>query len=204
MFENVLQRIIVMSEKTNRKGIIVDIAQGLFSRFGFLKTTIDEIAKAARMGKASLYHYFRNKEDIFREVINKESKILSSKIREAVNKEETPQEKIKAFIITRMKYLNELVNIYAALKDEYLTHYAFIEKARENNHREEIDIVTAILKEGITRNVFEVQDVELTSFAIISALKGLEYPWTLKIPLPELESNLNKLLEILFNGIVKK
>ncbi|MCK5242803.1 TetR/AcrR family transcriptional regulator [bacterium] len=193
-----------MPEKTNRKGIIVDIAQGLFSRFGFLKTTIDEIAKAARMGKASLYHYFRNKEDIFREVINKESKVLSNKIREAVDKEETPQEKIKAFIITRMKYLKELVNIYAALKDEYLTHYAFIEKARENNYKEEIETVKAILDEGIAKKIFIAPDVELTSFAIISALKGLEYPWTIKIPVPELEDNLNKLLEILFNGIVKK
>ncbi len=189
---------------SNRKGIIVDIAQELFSRFGFLKTTIDEIAKAARMGKASLYHYFRNKEDIFREVINKESEILSSKIREAVNKEETPQGKIKAFIITRMKYLNELVNIYAALKDEYLTHYAFIEKARENNYKEEIETVKAILDEGIAKKIFIAPDVELTSFAIISALKGLEYPWTMKIPVPELEDNLNKLLEILFDGIVKK
>ncbi len=193
-----------MPERTNRKGIIVDIAQELFSRFGFLKTTIDEIAKAARMGKASLYHYFRNKEDIFREVINKESEILSSKIREAVNKEETPQGKIKAFIITRMKYLSELVNIYAALKDEYLTHYAFIEKARENNYKEEIETVKAILDEGIATKIFIAPDVELTSFAIISALKGLEYPWTMKIPVPELEDNLNKLLEILFNGIVKK
>ena len=189
---------------TNRKGIIVDIAQELFSRFGFLKTTIDEIAKAARMGKASLYHYFRNKEDIFREVINKESKVLSSKIREAVDKEETPQGKIRAFIITRMKYLNELVNIYAALKDEYLTHYAFIEKARENNYWEEIETIKAILDEGIAKKIFIAPDVELTSFAIISALKGLEYPWTMKIPVPELENNLNKLLEILFNGIVKK
>ena len=193
-----------MKRDTTRKGIIVDIAQGLFSRFGFLKTTVDEIAKAARMGKASLYHHFRNKEEIFREVVEKESRILSNKIKEAIDNEETPQRKIKVFVTTRMKYLNELANVYAALRDEYLFHYAFIEKARENNFRDEIETVKGILKEGIKKNIFEIRDVDLTSFAIISALKGLEYPWSIKVPMPELEKNIDKLLEILFNGIVKK
>lgn len=193
-----------MRTGTSKKGIVVDIAQGLFSRFGFLKTTIEEIAKAAHMGKASLYHYFRNKEDIFREVIKKESEMLSSKIKEAISKEENPQGKIKAFVVTRMKYLNELGNIYAALKDEYLVHYAFVEKARENNFREEVETVRGILKEGIKKNIFIIRDVDLTSFAIISALKGLEYPWSIKAPIPELEKNIDKLLEILFNGIAKK
>ncbi len=193
-----------MKRDTTRKGIIVDIAQGLFSRFGFLKTTVDEIAKAARMGKASLYHHFRNKEEIFREVVEKESQILSSKIKEAIDNEETPQRKIKVFVTTRMKYLNELANVYAALRDEYLFHYAFIEKTRENNFRDEIETVKGILKEGIKKNIFEIRDVDLTSFAIISALKGLEYPWSIKVPMPELEKNIDKLLEILFNGIVKK
>lgn len=193
-----------MKTDINRKGIIIDISRNLFSKYGFLKTTVDEIAKSARMGKASIYYYFKNKEDIFREVIKKESDILSSKIREAINKEDTPQEKMKAFVITRMKYLNELANIYSVLKDEYLIHYAFIEKERENNFREEIKIVKSLLREGMEKNTFTVRDVDLTSFAIISALKGLEYSWSIKISMPEIEKNIDKLLEILFNGIVKK
>jgi AcrR family transcriptional regulator len=190
--------------KKNNKIIIIKAAQELFARFGFVKTTVDEIARAARMGKATLYHYFRGKEDIFKEVIEKESRILNEKIKEAIDKEETPQKKLKAFVLTRMRYLNELANIYSALRDEFLDHYAFVEKTRENDFYQEIKSVKNMLNEGIEKNIFVIQDVELTSFAIISALKGLEYPWSIKVSLPDIEKNVDKLLEILFIGILKR
>ncbi|MBA7612025.1 HTH-type transcriptional regulator BetI [subsurface metagenome] len=190
--------------KKNKKITIIKAAQELFARFGFVKTTVDEIARAARMGKATLYHYFRSKEDVFKEVIEKETRILNEKVKEAIDKEETPQKKLRAFVLTRMMYLNELANIYSALKDEFLNHYAFIEKAREKDFYQEIKSVKNILNEGIENNIFIIQDVELTSFAIISALKGLEYPWSIKVSLPDIEKNVDKLLEILFRGILKR
>ena len=33
---------------TEKKGIIIQVAQKIFSRYGLIKTTVDEIAKAAR------------------------------------------------------------------------------------------------------------------------------------------------------------
>ena len=190
--------------KKNKKITIIKAAQELFARFGFVKTTVDEIARAARMGKATLYHYFRSKEDVFKEVIEKETRILNEKVKEAMDKEETPQKKLRAFVLTRMRYMNELANFYSALKDEFLNHYAFIEKAREKDFYQEIKIVKNILNEGIEKNIFIIQDAELTSFAIISALKGLEYPWSIKVSLPDIEKNVDKLLEILFRGILKR
>jgi len=190
--------------KKSKKITIIKAAQELFARFGFVKTTVDEIARAARMGKATLYHYFRSKEDVFKEVIEKESRILNEKVKDAIDKEETPQKKLRAFVLTRMMYLNELANIYSALKDEFLNHYAFIEKAREKDFYQEIKSVKNILNEGIEKNIFVIQDAELTSFAIISAMKGLEYPWSIKVTLPYIEKNVDKLLEILFRGILKR
>jgi hypothetical protein len=103
-----------------------------------------------------------------------------------------------------MEYLNELANIDSALKDDYLKHYAFIEKTREKAINDETEVVKNILRDGIDQNIFLIQDIDLTAFAIISALKGLEYPWSFKAPLPDVEKNVDKLTEILFNGIVKR
>ena len=187
-----------------KKQIITQVAQNIFSKHGLLKTTVDEIAKAARMGKASLYHYFQSKEEIFKEVVEQENRFLKEKIREAVNRETTPQKKMKIYILKKMEYLNELANIHSALKDEYLENYAFIEKIRMKNSREELFTIREILQDGEDKGIFEINDIELTAFAIVSALKGLEYPWSINISFPEIESNIDKLLEILFNGIEKK
>ena len=187
-----------------KKKIITKVAQNIFSKYGLLKTTVDEIAKAARMGKASLYHYFKSKEDIFKEVVEQENRFLKEKIREAILSEDTPQKKMKIYILKKMEYLKKLANIHSALKDDYLEHYAFIEKIREKNNREELFTIREILQDGEDKGIFDIKDIELTAFAIASALKGLEYPWSINISFPEIESNVDKLLEILFNGIVKK
>ena len=180
------------------------VAQNIFSKHGLLKTTVDEIAKAARMGKASLYHYFQSKEEIFKEVVEQENRFLKEKIRDAVNREKNPQKKMKIYILKKMEYLKELANIHSALKDDYLKNYAFIEKIREKNSREELFTIREILQDGEDNGIFEIDDIELTAFAITSALKGLEFPWSINISYPEIESNINKLLEILFHGIEKK
>ncbi len=187
-----------------KKQIITMVAQNIFSKHGLLKTTVDEIAKAARMGKASLYHYFQSKEEIFKEVVEQENRFLKEKIREAVNRENTPQKKMKMYIIKKMEYLKELSNIHSALKDEYLENYAFIERIREKNNKEELFTIREILQDGEDKGIFEINDIELTAFAITSALKGLEFPWSINISFPEIESNINKLLEILFHGIEKR
>ncbi|HEC92927.1 MAG TPA: TetR/AcrR family transcriptional regulator [Candidatus Atribacteria bacterium] len=193
----------VQMEKRKKLNII-DAAQELFGRFGFIKTTVDDIAKAARMGKATIYHYFKGKEYIYKEVVEKESNILNEKINEAIKKEISPQKKLKAFVLTRMQYLNELTNLYSALKDEFLKGYDFIEKIREMDFNREIEIVKEILKEGIEKKIFSIRDLKLTAFVILAALKGLEYPWSEKVPVPELERNVEKLLEILFKGILRR
>ena len=187
-----------------RKKIITQVAQKIFSKYGLMKTTVNEIAKAAKMGKASLYHYFKSKEDIYKEVIEQENSFLKEKLRNAIQKVNTPQEKIRTFILKKMEYLKKLANIHSALKDDYLKHYNFIKKFRQKNLEEELHIIRKILQEGINKGIFEVSDINLTAFAIISALRGLEYPWTISTPFPEIESNVNKLLEILFKGIEKK
>ncbi|PIF05120.1 MAG: TetR family transcriptional regulator, partial [Draconibacterium sp.] len=60
---------------TNRENIL-KIAREIFSKYGYKKTTLDDIASAVRKGKSSLYYYFKSKEDLFHAVIMKEVEIL--------------------------------------------------------------------------------------------------------------------------------
>lgn len=190
--------------KEDKKEIIIKVSQKLFARFGLLKTTVDEIARLARIGKGTIYHYFTSKEEIFAEVINKEAQFLKDKIINAIDGETAPQRKLRAFILTKMECLKNLVNYYSALKEEYLEHYSFIEKLRKNNFEEEIRIVMIILQEGINEAIFDVKNPRLTSLAIVSALKGLEFSWTFEDSMIEIKKSVDNLLEVLFKGIEKR
>ena len=61
--------------KNSKQELIIEVAQKLFARYGFKKTTIDEIARLAHIAKGGIYYYFDSKEDIFRAVLEKENRL---------------------------------------------------------------------------------------------------------------------------------
>ena len=48
-----------------RKIQIIKAAAKRFARHGLNKTTLDEIARDIRIGKATIYHYFNSKDDLY-------------------------------------------------------------------------------------------------------------------------------------------
>ena len=159
-----------------KKEQIIKSAETLFARFGIRKTTMDEIAQSAHIGKSTLYYYFPSKEEIFAEVIRKDSEYFKTRLDAAIINVSTPQEKIKAYVTTRMTHLKELGNYYTTLTDEYLEQFVFVESARKDFNDYEISTLSSLIKEGNTLGVFQVSNVEVTARNIAIALKGLEYP----------------------------
>jgi len=183
---------------------IVDTSRGIFTRFGFRKTTMDEIAKAMRKGKSSIYYYFTSKEEIFKAVVEKESQTLKDELINAINRTNDPREQLRNYVLTRMKVMKDVANFYDALKNEYLNHLDFVNKVREKYDKQEIKIVSGILEEGTKKKIFRIEDTELAAIAIVTALKGLEIPllWTKANKNPEKRTD--QLLSVLFNGILMK
>ena len=53
----------------DKRGAILKASFDVFITYGFRKTSMDDIAKAAGMSRPALYQQFRNKTDIFRELV---------------------------------------------------------------------------------------------------------------------------------------
>jgi AcrR family transcriptional regulator len=60
-----------MSVADERKGQIIDAALACFLRNGYQKTTMEEIARLARISRPALYQYFDDKAAIFRGVVGR-------------------------------------------------------------------------------------------------------------------------------------
>jgi AcrR family transcriptional regulator len=50
----------------SKRGAVVEAAYKVFLRYGFKRTTMDDISSEARMSRPALYLLYKNKEDIFR------------------------------------------------------------------------------------------------------------------------------------------
>lgn len=193
-----------MNKVDIKKEIVLKVAQDIFAQYGLSKTTIDDIAKAAGVGKSSIYYYFKNKDDIFRAVIETQVEKVQKRIKTAIDAAKIPQDKLKAFVITRMKAFRDVAHIYNhVFKDEYLQHYAYVQKIRKDYDRLEVDLVNKILSDGINSGDFKIQHPDLASFVIMVGIKGLEYEWATTTDEEKMVQDTEKLFEILFHGIEK-
>ncbi|RKY58843.1 MAG: TetR/AcrR family transcriptional regulator [Candidatus Neomarinimicrobiota bacterium] len=192
-----------MSKREQKRQTILDMARKIFSRFGLNKTTMDEIAKATRMGKATLYHYFSSKEQIFAEVIKEESRILKDKLNDALENAKTPQEKLRSYIITRIKYLNVLANTYSALSDDYLEHYSSVKKFRQEFSENELQTLAALLRYGVDKKVFSVMKINDVANVMVMALRGLEFALFTSEESEVSDDDINLLTDIMLYGICK-
>jgi AcrR family transcriptional regulator len=191
--------------KAEVRAQIVDVARKIFTRYGFRKTTMEEIAAASRKGKSSIYYYFPSKEEIFRAVVEKEASELKERLEKTIHTDATPVEKLKAYILFRLHHVRTLENFYAALNEEYLSHMGFILEIRKKFDREELEVVREILEEGLKDGTFQLNNSEIGAIAIATMMKGLELPLLLsddhKTDRGEL---LDDLIRVLFYGILRR
>ncbi len=88
----------------SRKIDILKAAQKRFIRHGLNKTTLEEIARDVRIGKATIYHYFASKDQLFYETVKWEIADYLEQIKNCFNNESlTLKERFKEYFLLKMK-----------------------------------------------------------------------------------------------------
>jgi AcrR family transcriptional regulator len=184
---------------------LVQAARQVFVRFGYKKTALDDIAREARKGKSTIYYYFKSKDDIFKAVIDAEAEIRAKTIDDQISIIDDPQQKLKTYIYVRMLTLKKVGNYYEAIKNDLLDNLYFVNSLRTNHFDAEITLVKNLLLEGIEKEIYTIQNPELTAKTIVTLLQGFEVPLILKnLSDEELQKSVDEMLNILFFGIITK
>jgi TetR/AcrR family transcriptional repressor of nem operon len=94
-----------------RKEKIINQSLRLFSLNGFLNTSLRDILEAAQISKGGFFNYFKNKEDLFHQVLSEARKIWREKNLYGVDRIEDPIGKIVRILKNyRDRYLMDSEN----------------------------------------------------------------------------------------------
>ncbi|MCK9180111.1 MAG: TetR/AcrR family transcriptional regulator [Bacteroides sp.] len=156
---------------------LIDAARKLFARKGVERTTMNDIAKASKKGRRTLYTYFASKEELFLAVVETELDILIEKMKVVSDKKIPPEKKVIELIYTRLEAVKEVVYRNGTLRANFFRDIWSVEKVRRKFDVEEFKIFQKVLKEGVEQDVFDVDNIELTSALIHYCLKGIEVPY---------------------------
>lgn len=86
-----------MVDEHGSRDRILEAAKRLFGQKGFAATSVREVVEAAGISKPTLYYYFENKEDLYRECIHTTLSGLGELVDAAVQGSGTVRERLIAF-----------------------------------------------------------------------------------------------------------
>ncbi len=189
--------------KDQTKDKILSVASKMFARYGFQKTTVDEIAKTAHKAKGSVYYYFSSKEDLFKAVVEQEIGVLKLGLTRVIVDSTDATSMIRNYMMNRMILMKSAMNYHETLKAEFLEEYEFLSQVRENFTRFEIELMKAVLDRGVRENTFQIKDTTATAQVIIMAMKAIEIPFYHQHKITEYEQTIVELIDILVKGLGK-
>ncbi len=191
-------------KKLQIRNSIIDSAGETFKTLGYKNATLTKIAEAAGKGKSSIYYYFDSKDSIFQSVVLKEAGIYRRKVIETIEKNNSPIEKLKAYILVRMQTTNILSNFHSAINDPSFRYIDFVVRLKAIYDKEEVHLFSNILKSGCDSGFFDIYDIKHAALGIVTAMRGIETTLLINPNDPDLEKKIENILNIILYGIVKR
>lgn len=124
----------MMNPVPDKKERILTAATELFSRWGYDKTSLDEVAARARIAKATIYYYFPRKEQLFIAAFSAKAEELFAKLDEEIASASSFEDKLSCFLRLPMIYvfkhmpilieaIHQMPTDYLGNLDEYRDNY---------------------------------------------------------------------------------
>jgi AcrR family transcriptional regulator len=156
-------------EREERRKQIVDAAEKVFSTKGFGGATIESIADEAELSPATLYLYFKNKDELYASLNLRMLEVLVEKVEGVCHHDELdPEQKIRALEKALYEvYAHDPVNVINVLRfqsSEALRNLSpELSSQIKNGARNYLRAIAGIFEEGVEKGVF--LDRHPTAFA---------------------------------------
>ena len=159
------------------RSVLIEAARVLFTRNGYDRTTMSDIAREAKKGRRTLYMHFPSKEILLRRVIEMELNKILDVLRAIAEKDIPADRKIMEFVVSRLNNVRYSVFRNGSLRADFTRFYLAIDSIRLKSDRMEIELIRDILLEGREQGLFRFDNADVMAEIIHYSIKGLETPY---------------------------
>ena len=152
-----------------REGII-EAAARIFSEKGYHATSMQDIADAVNLQKASLYHHFSSKQEILVDILDHALDLINNRLEQVLLQSLSPDEKLRQAMVSYFQTIAENRNLSAVLLLELRSLDPEL-KDRHAVRREKFErLWRDLIVEGMQQGVFNEVDPSLTGRAILGVM----------------------------------
>jgi AcrR family transcriptional regulator len=181
---------------------ILEAAAQVFRQKGFHGASMQDIAKAVSLQKASLYHHVSSKQEILLALLDRALELLLERISAICNQNIPADKKLQEMVRAYLQILTENTDLSAVLLFEHRS----LERKQHARHVPNRDKFEAlwrgVLVEGVGANLFRCDDPALAARAMLGIMN-----WTITWYHPngslEIDEIADHYSNLLLNGLLK-
>jgi AcrR family transcriptional regulator len=153
---------------------ILDAAERLFEQYGYRKTTVEEIAQEARIGKGSVYLHFQSKEDLGLSWLARIHGRVFEDLEQIAAEHNSAVDRIRRVLEQRVMQRFDIAHRHRRSMDDSLAQLKEMSRERrETQHRKESELVSRLLKEAMADGLAWSSAPDEDAFAMILATNSL-------------------------------
>lgn len=190
--------------KEERREEFLEVALKLFGEKGYYQTQISDIIQAAGVARGTFYLYFKNKREIFDDVIT----LIFKKVEDQV--ETLPRDAFDQIPEKLMQNIDRLSSLL--LNEPWIIKILFsfsmgLDKALDERlkkfYSQILDLIGRALKQGQEMGFVRQTNIELLSVALLGSLKELFYQHVLGTQIVSRQRLKKDLFSLVVHAIVK-
>ncbi len=187
----------IVKEYAERKKEIMDTAQTLFYQKGYENTSVNFIIETIGISKGTFYHYFKSKEDLLDNIVEKFTNEIISKLEPIVNdKSMDAISKLNEFYHQAGMYKVENIDIIKTIVNALYNDKNLLLRYKMNNRSTELTIplMSKVFEQGNNEGSFNIEHPEATARIILFFGTSMgEYNAKLMMSLDENPSNIEEM-----------
>lgn len=187
-----------------KKEQIVEAARKLFTKYGYKKVSMDEIAKEAGVTKKTVYAYFKDKDELFKYFIFEEVDIMKKLVKEVEDRNLPFFDMVHQTIYEVLKHKKQENFLLTITKEAEALKNPTVIEAVKILDTEVKKFIKDKLTYAIEHEYIKPYNVDVLTFIIYKVYIALMFEWdSERMPLDEKEISDN-VLQVLKNGIINK
>ena len=187
---------------------VLDAADRLLGRLGYRKTTMDDLAREAGIGRRTIYLYFASKEEVFFASIDRVVERMLEELRRISVAHEPAPTRLARMLTARVLLRFDSVRDYYQSLDEMLgaLRAGYLER-RERWFADEARVIAEVIAAGVASGELAADDPEAAARTLVLATNSL-LPWSLSArqlgSRRDVERDALAIAELLLRGLAAK
>ncbi len=185
---------------------ILDAARRIFAKKGFSATTVDDIAESANVAKGTIYLYYKAKRDIYFAALKHGIEAVNAETQRRLEQSLTIQEKLRAFISTRVRYFEENGDFFKIYHSEFsniLIHPAHLDEDFRDLYLQQAKVLEVILRAAAKQGQIRIMPIKRLTLMVYDMTRALIVQRLLGGTKSSVDEDVEFLFDLMWKGMGK-